>query len=461
MKIRWWQVSIVFCVLLVLTLVVFLRDPQKPQCELSDGTIIRFEKASFGSMPYDSYSPVKALLSKYIPASLQRFLGGRRRVTFNTDPNGLALLFSYWEADGKTPRIISDRGEEFDCTRLIGRIEFVESTGFVFNARTSWGSTSGNLLILSQSRFPRRDRMLQMRCYEGQTDKLVLETRVLNPAYQQIVNEWEPKPIPISQTVPPVTVTLQREPGEFFVNYLRDEDMEIDSNDRSWIEPAPQKSAWFSDATGNQTQSLLSELSPFEPAWKLHVQIRRNSFADFSADERWRSNPVSFPNHGTAARVVAAGSILGVDCDGIWVSSAGALQLPEAIQLADESIKVSSSAFVPLNLPVTRMEHPPAGTKDLPRIHSGVPFICLVHNDVLLNAEVIAQVRDQDDKLIPTDLTVYGLGTGKSVRVYLLKQFEGITQIEIEMIVNRSLQFEFFVKPPAADVNEVQTAVAN
>lgn len=444
MKNRWWQVSIVFVLCFLGISILFFGEPLRPENRLSDGIIIRFEKAVMGPMPYDSYPPVKALLASYTPGILQRYLGEREQITFNTDSDGISLLFSYWESDGKRKKVIHD--PQGNPVPTIGRIEFIESTGFVFNLRANWRSSSGHLLILSEQRFPRRDRILHMRCYEEETDNLVFETKILNPGYRQTFKEWKPLPVPMSKTVPPVTVTLLREPAEFFVNYLRDDDVEIRSTDPSWIQKSPEKHAWFSDATGNQTQSLVAELSTFEPAWKLHVQLRRNRLADFSPDERWRSVRVPFPKSDTATCLAGAGPILGLDVKGIWVSSAGAFRSD------GETANVSASSYVSLNLPVVRMEHPLPGTTNLPTIHSGSPFICIVHSDVDFNVEVITHVRDQHGALIPTDLSVHAFGEGKTVRVLQFTPVAELTSLDLEMVVNRSLLFEFLVKPPQADV---------
>ncbi|MBC7820063.1 MAG: hypothetical protein IAG10_24535, partial [Planctomycetaceae bacterium] len=219
MKKRWWVVATLLIACLIVTAWVLLQEPKGPEVTLSDGSIVRFEKAGVGTFPYDSYPPLKASLAGFVPNRFQSRLGERIKTTFSSQPNAVGLLFSIWTAEGKRHR---------DLSRFLSRVEFVESTGFVFKVGVSGASWSNNnMMCFSEGPFPRRDPTLHMRFYEQGTERLLFDLHVPNPGYKSTFSEWTPETVPASQTVAPLTATLKNGPANLTEKYLREQDLEI------------------------------------------------------------------------------------------------------------------------------------------------------------------------------------------------------------------------------------------
>ena len=294
-------------------------------------------------------------------------------------------------------------------------------------------------------RFPRRDPLLQIRCYEAQTDRLLFDMKVPNPGYQSSVSEWSPEALPASKTSPPVTAVLKHGPDDFFVNYLRDDDLEVTSTNPSWTLSQLQRSAWFSDATGNRTDGLVAELSPFEPAWKLTVQVRRNAMARFAEGESWRSGLVKLPAEFTAEKLASKQTVAGVDFDAIWLCSAGTMHDH------GETVTVHPSASEHFNQGdrngIRILDfHRSTGFPSV--IHSGHPFLWLAHPILAGNTELLITVRYQNGVNISEEKNGSISRVGKVTRLIQLKPTPETTDVQLEIIVNQGRTFEFLVAPP-------------
>ncbi|MEI7929589.1 MAG: hypothetical protein WCH40_13650, partial [Verrucomicrobiales bacterium] len=137
MKKRWLVVAVMVMVGLIFAVLSQLKDPPSYAATLSDGTIVRLAKVGVGAMSYDSYPPLKAALAGYVPNRFQSRLGERTKFTFNTQSDELGLLFLF-----RTP---ADQPKR-DVTQFLSRIEFVESTGFVFKVGVSGYSSFGSVM---------------------------------------------------------------------------------------------------------------------------------------------------------------------------------------------------------------------------------------------------------------------------------------------------------------------------
>ena len=293
MKKRW--LVAVELVIGCLTAVVLpqLRDPPSYEATLSDGTVVRLVKVGVEMVPYDSYPPLKAAIAGFVPNRFQWHLGDRQRLTINSEPDALTMLFRIQSKEGHPKRVRS---------RFLSRIEFIKSTGYVFRIGVSGYSSSAEIMHISEGPFPRRDPTLHVRLYEKETDRLLFDLHIPNPDYKPKFDEWKPEPVPATQTVEPLTVPLKNGLENIPTEYLRDEDIEITSTNPRWTNTRPQWQHWTTDATGGRANGLTG-ISPFEPAWKLHVRVRRNKAAEFSLNEVWRTRLIRLPAPMTAERL--------------------------------------------------------------------------------------------------------------------------------------------------------------
>ncbi len=435
MKKRWLVVAVMVMVGLIFAVLSQLKEPPSYAATLSDGTIVRLAKVGVGAMSYDSYPPLKAALAGYVPNRFQSRLGERTRFTFNTLSDELGLLFLF-----RTP---ADQPKR-DVTQFLSRIEFVESTGFVFKVGVSGSSSSGSVMLINEGPFPRRDPMLHMRLYEKETDRLLFDLHVPNPGYKPKFDEWAPEPVPATQTVEPLTVTLKNGPANIPLEYVRDEDVEITSTDPRWTNTPPKRNFWVTDATGGKAYRL-SGLSPFEPAWKLHLRFWRNESAEFSPDEVWRTKLIKLPAALTAERLKLGGVAGGVELSTNYVTSAGEVHDDGTdLTVTPGSGGNSSSNETRNGKPYTTVD-------------SLLPFFQLSHSTLDEETELIIVVKDQDGRKLTNDRsgsTTHHTGGISSRRIQFQPTPE-TTEVQLEVIVNRGRTFELLVAPRKPDAVKV------
>src|SRR5262249_40418898 len=124
---------------------------------------------------------------------------------------------------------------------------------------------------------------------------------------------WTPEAMPATKEVEGVIVTLKslKHVEKWrHVNPVFD----VECDDASWQRPVPTH-VW-TDATGNSG----SWLSPFEPAWKLHLRLRRRRDAEFPANAKWKLSGLAVPNEyssgldsKTSAEALKAVQLIPVD----------------------------------------------------------------------------------------------------------------------------------------------------
>jgi hypothetical protein len=447
MKKRWIVVAMLVMGVLIVVILSQLKDPSSHEATLSDGSIMRFEKVGLGAIKYDSYSSIKAAIAPYVPLQFQSRLGLRVQGTFNIPPHEIGLVLSNSTEPGqKRPA---------DDNYHWSRIEFVESTGFVFKERASnlsagsASDTSGRsrgMYCTTWGPFPRRDPVLHLRLFEADTERLLFDLHTPNPGYQATFADWTAEPVPMSQTMKPLTVTLKNGPANIPTNFLRDDDLEIVSTDPRWTAIRPQRNFWLTDATGNKADEFTT-LSPFEPAWKLHVRVRREASAEFDAGEVWRTKLIALPAAVTAERLALRQTVAGVELSATALCSAGEVSEENGLLFIKPTKRSGHSSTV---------SH--GSTNGVPswQIDSGVPFFMLTHSALDEDSELIVNVRDQADRKIWTGASSGTSETnGVKSRCVQFEPLPDTTEVQLEVIVNRGRTFEFLVAPRKPDAAQV------
>ncbi|MBC7820165.1 MAG: hypothetical protein IAG10_25050, partial [Planctomycetaceae bacterium] len=383
MKKRWLVAMTLLIGGLIVAALLLGKEPIRPEATLSDGTIVRFEKAGVGMIAYDSYPPLKAALAGYVPNRFQGRLGERIRSSFTIQPHAIGLLFSIWSADGKRKR---------ESAQFLSRIEFVESTGFVFNQHVSGYSSSGGVMCISEESYPRRDPTLHMRLYDQRTEHL-FDLHVPNPGYKPTFPEWTPEALPAIQTAAPLTVTLKNGLSNSTGRFLRDEDFEIASTDQRWTDTRPQQQFWVTDATGNRAY-VQRGLSPFEPAWKLHLRVRRNAAAEFGAGEVFRTKLLPLPSALKAERLNQRQVVAGVELTATILSSAGDVR-DDGTSLTVAPTSQSKGG--------TGVNRGSINGLAYANIDSSLPFFSLNYSTHDDDTELIVTVRDQTGRKVSVE----------------------------------------------------------
>ena len=436
MQYRTW-VAAILLICGGLTLPFFFRAAPRPiQAKLRDGTIVRFEKAGVGSISYDAISPFMTRRVNPFSFGVQSRSKERIQATFPVQPRELGLLFSVHTNEGK-PNADLVNSIPSRSGYLLSRVDFVESTGFIFQSPVTGQDTVANLVSLSQGPFPHRDRMLEIRCYEPENQQRFLDIKIPNPAFQAAYVEWSPESLPASRTVEPLTVTLNHGLDEFKRPTLSDEDLTVTSTDPRWNVDELERNWWLTDVTGNRSPSLL-DLSPFEPAWKLNIQFRRKASAHFSDEEIWRTKLFSLPAESSAQRISAHQRIEGIDCRATVIASAGKVT-DDGVDLPFENEFLAGTAG--------KISHGTREGRAFVTLQSPKPFIHVIHSRLDEETELLFNVRDQTGQVISTGSSHSTEVQGESMRIIQFAPTVVTTEVLLEVTVNRGRTCEFLVQP--------------
>lgn len=425
----------------VMAAVIIFRDALQPDppvtADLSDGiTQIEFLQVGLGSLKYSSDNSFQAMLRKQLPGNLSRKLGPEITVTTNglVAANGqpeLLMLFRLTPRGGtaKLPK---------DVERCIGRTEFLESTGYVFSELNSgYSSYSNGLISIGRSMFPGRDPTLHFRIFEKDTDRLLFDHSVPNPAYESSYPVWKPEPLPASKTDGPITVDVQSlEPDE--QRRLVTAHLTTSTSD-----PARERrhhSYRYEDSTGN----LGASLSPFEPAWKLLVEVRRAEDAVFSSEEVWDLGPMPLPQAETFQELKLERLIGDLPFYARYLSSAGAIREEAGTTTIHPPSYPGIASF---NIS-RRTSFENRQTREYTDFDSGLPFFLIQLPDLSGDAGLIRFVHDQDGRRLDwPGSSTYGYG-GVSLTAVQFTPHADTKTVHLKLIVNRSKRFEFLVSPP-------------
>ncbi len=431
MKKRWLVVVMLVMGGLIVAVLSQLKDPPSHEATLSDGTVVRLVKVGIGIIPYDSFPPLKALVADYVPNRFQSRLGTRIKTTLTCQPHKIGLVFLLRTKDDQ-PKTVSQQ--------FLSRMEFSDSKGFVFNVGVGGYRSSSGVMLIDEGPFPRRDPTLHMRLFELLTDRLLFDLHIPNPGYKPSFDEWIAEPIPATQTVAPLTATLKRGPADIPVKYLRDEDIEVTSTDPRWTATRPQRHVWLTDATGSRAYDF-SGLSPHEPAWKLHVRVRRNAAAEFSPDEVWQTKLIKLPAALTAERLKLGGVAGGLEFSTNYVTSAGEVHDDGTDLTVTPASGGNSSSSGNLN------------GKAYTTVDSPLPFFQLSHSMLDEETELVIVVKDQAGRTLTNDRSnsvIYHTSGISSQRIQFQPAPDTI-EVQLEVIVNRGRTFEFLVAPQTPD----------
>lgn len=418
---------------------------------------IRFLAAGVGSLKYTSDTKLKEILRPRLPGAFVKKLGDVTTVSWGSvgkpefGDQPLIMLFQLLSPQNAVQPTTSS---------TFSKIEFPESTGFVFTEDIRGYSSHGQGTSFQQLyAFPRRDPQLSFRLYEL-NGKFLMERSFPNPAWKPNFPVWTPEPLPATTEAEGLKVTVRKLNVDTTRKYARPV-FEVESNDPSWLEPTSETT--WTDATGNVGQWL----SPFEPAWKLHLRLRRRAHAEFPVSSTWKVDSLAVPpkittgvdTKGLPIPVPAETALTIVDksqiVDGIGLK---VRYVAPAAKIREEDGKITVSP--PSNPGRARMGIS-SGTTTIAggkmirysEIDVGTPYIRLEHDPLPPGVELICNVRDENGVFLNDSRTLPpgrgGMNGVSFYAVYYKPVSEAKTKsLNLEVRVSRPKDFEFIVAPP-------------
>ena len=433
------RLAIVIGLLCIIALAIGLRSLSPPplpvSVPLSSGKYrVRFLKADAGTLKYSSDSALRKLFRPWLPNVLAARLGLGFDVNFTASKESygglpLALLFQL-----TTPA----DGVQGTTETAFSRMEFPESTGFLFVEPIGGYTSTGNGTSLHGiGAFPRRDPNLTFRVYET-NGSLLMERTIPNPGYQSRFPEWAPEPLPSRKQSGDFSVTLNSLAVHSRSRWVQPI-LAVTSADNAWTEPVV--SHRWSDATGN----CGGWLSPFEPAWKLHLTLRRRRDAAFGPRETWVVPMTPIPAGLTLTKVDQESLLDGHRMSVPYVAPAGAIHddggvitITPSQSLGHPGLGISSGSSMVNGRSVTKTT-----------LECGLPFVRLDHGPLPPDVELLCDVRDQDGVLLNEGLqpSQGGLG-GSHFHAVTFRPRPETTAVQLTVRFNAPRQIEFVVAPP-------------
>ena len=292
---------------------VVARRAWKPvEQTLSDGTVLRIEAITYGTNHVYSKHPVREKIRSALPKRFQSWMGiGVLSSRTQTAPDCLVLWTTRFDPISGT--YVQPPSE----WRYV-----VDEHGCRFRSNFRHGATiAGNVTVsgIVFDAYPRTAKHFDYIICD-KADNVVGKVNVPN-FFQTRSQRWVPEKVPITKTNGQLAAELRRfglgdMRGRPYaeIRLLRLQDLE------SW-EKALQ---WICDGSGNR--SLFSALCTNEP-WKIEADFFRNARAEFRADETWLITNVAIPKpseiialnrtNTVQGCLVAVGSLKGGNGQGI------------------------------------------------------------------------------------------------------------------------------------------------
>ncbi len=412
--------------------------------DLKNGWRVRFLDAGLGKVKYNSDSSAKQFVRTYAPRAIEMRMDrpitiDRQQGPGNTD---LLMLFHVWSPEGKG----RDRNED----PFRPSLELIESSGFVFRhpysgMNSHFFGKAGIGIITDERTFPRRDPLLHFRLRNGNSPEVLIDRSIPNPGYQSSFPEWTPQPLPITQTVAPVSLTLTGITVHSEKQYMQAH-FTTTATDPQWETPHVHEE--FSDATGNHGVWL----SPHEPAWKVKAKVRRRLDATFLPAEVWTLATLATPQPKSVAPFREVRTINGILVKPQRLFGPGKYRI-------ENGVVVSAGEKPPGPTPESThsigSSSGSTGTIHYTDINTDFPAILIEYAELPPLTHLEVRIRDQTGRDLRKGVYREGRGSmnGQPYGWYPFQPQPESTSIVIEVVVHKSLEFEFLVKPPVPEAS--------
>ena len=415
------------------TLAVLLHTPKiEDGVDIGNGWKVRFLAADVGKLNYDSDTKFKSLVRKYAPRWIESQMD--QPVIINDtarSKDDLQLALHLWSA--------KDNQNAIDYP-LKPDLELIDSHGIIIHRpysgmKTHSFGTAGEVITLRESVFPRRDPQLHFRILDSKTKKLLIDKTIPNPGYTPQLTEWVPQPMPITQSVGPVSLTLTGINIHKEQQYLQALST-VTATDPEWERPRIVSS--FSDATGNQGHWLLAS----EPAWKVHTEVRRRDDAKFLPAESWVMPAMDIPGPQSQTAINTTHKFGLSTVTPKWLFGPGHIRIENG-KVVSHTARASSEKSLD-----SQIHAGSGGSVDYLDIETDVPGLLVEYSPLPEQEELLVRVHDQTgrDLLFKANHTNRS-GIGGNLYQWIPLQPDA-TACQIEIIVHKSLEFEFIVQPP-------------
>jgi hypothetical protein len=309
--------------------------------------------------------------------------------------------------------------------------------------------------------YPRRQKEFLLRFADFKGAEIAT-LRVPNPVSGPFP-QWQPLPLPQTQTNGPIVLTLDRL-GESLMGMSRTRPdyggsnyyhqvmahTHVTTSEPAWIN-AQATDIFFSDATGNQGQSM----SRREPAWKARILAFHNGPGAFGPDQKLILTNLAIPAPGTFLALNQSANLAGVGLNVRFLSGVGKLSLGN-----------NSSVVVKAPLPGAKITYASSGSDGSSRWwEEGKPFLLIetTNGQPDDRLEVFLHYDTGNDPGTSKRI-FYGSAAGNRYWNTFMHQIpfsppQGAKTFSMTVIINRPIAFEFMINP--ADIQVANPPAAH
>lgn len=415
--------------LLAVVAISIVRTASSRVVTLPNGMKLQVFGTTIGTATFTTEKPWQGRARKILPARWQNWIPSAISASCSGSTNSVTV---YVRLVNPTGAAIS--GQPWDNYEAQGDDGFAYQREGGGCSMGGGASTEVHGLILRS--YPRRQSRFKVHLLDAKgavLAKLDVENPVRGP-----FPEWQPMPLPQTQSNGPVTLTLEglQESGSAPYRYNSPK-WNLTSTDARWSKARVRYATLF-DPTGNEGQWL----SRREKAWKLRVQLFRENLQDFAPGEYAAFTNVAIPEAGKSIQLGQAVERNGVTLLVHAIAGEGAIANTNG---TGWQMMTNGSGYVGHSTSSN-------GRITIEKWGSRTPFILLEARNVQSNDEIRFELYDDIGRRIKVDDS-HGYGLSNGGRLYLrgFTPPEDARSLNLELIVNRPLQFEFLVNP--ADVN--------
>ena len=421
---------------LVVAAVISFRRGQARVVVLPDGTRIELLGVAVAGQTFSTEKPWEKKARKILPRAWQNWISTPMSSSCGSGTNSITVYFKVQFATNSTTGNLP--WENYVA---------LDDEGFAYHRNGGYCSSGGGTGIpklygLTLRAFPRRQLRFEFQLLD-EKGVVVAKFDVENPTPGPFP-DWQPLPMPQTQTNGPVTLTLEslRETGESPHKFINAK-WHVTATETNWSK-ARARYLSLSDATGNEGQWLSSR----EKAWKVRTQVFRERLQDFSADEYVMLTKVPVPGPGENVFPTQAFERGGVTLQIHAIGGAGAIA------------NTNGAGWFMTPGHAGGMEHSTSsdGKTSIEKRSSLKPFLLMDAQSVKPGDEIRVQIRDNNGREIKVEDSGYSSrGTVRGESRAYMRRFEPAPDakfLNLEIIVNRPLEFEFMVNP--ADVKSAK-----
>ena len=405
------------------------RKPKYPQTTLKDGRIIQLAAVTVGPSHGMQSSGLRNFLFNFMPSGIKKELGPSFNSTFGFQYNGIGLwLLCY------------DPALQQYTPGAIANIAVIDEHGCKLDASGSGGTSDGfhHATIFNLSNFPRDLDQITCQLFAPGSSNALGQIVITNPVRTASV-QWSSQSLPITVTNGNIAVRLQTLPAPNVApQYV------VFENDKPKTEWSIQQ-FHFEDGFGNAGPNLCRK----QAAWKLKARFSRNETADFASNELCRITNVKLPSPGVRATFNLTNRVGADEVILRHVVGPGSYDLSNGVIIS--SIPWTNGMGAQFGIVSKRARG--GGYNRITTRAQNETAVIVAHPPLDGLREMLIRARFED-RVVAASRTGNSDGTATyfdlNWRLGPNEVLPTNAPLELEIIVQKALEFEFLVKPDDA-----------